>query len=267
VSSVQQLEQVRSVASKGTPARIHLKLDSGLGRSGADRRDWDALFDATHAAQSAGFVELVGLFTHLSGTSAEADAHQGDVFQEGLERARARGLHPTLNHVSASLGSSQSPGLAYDMVRLGVAAYGIPLTPHHEALGLRPAMRLGAQIILVKRVSEGSGVGYGHTYRTSTETTLALVPLGYADGVPRSASNTGPLVIGGQRFTVSGRVSMDQFSVDVHDAVVSEGDWAVLWGDSAQGEPTATEWADAAGTIAYEIITRLGPRVHRVVEK
>lgn len=267
VSSLKQLESVRSVASKGQPFSIHLKLDSGLGRSGADRREWDALFQATLAAQNAGLITLVGLFTHLSGTSREADADQGEVFHEGMMRARALGLDPLINHVSASLGASESPALAHDMVRLGVSAYGIPLTPQHEAAGLRPAMRVAAQIILVKTVSEGTGVGYGHTYRTQSETTLALVPLGYADGVPRSASNKGPVSINGSRFIVSGRISMDQFSVDVGNTPVSEGDWAVLWGDSAEGDPTAVEWADAADTIAYEIITRLGNRVVRVVEE
>jgi alanine racemase len=118
---------------------------------------------------------------------------------------------------------------------------------------------------LVKRVHEGLGVGYGHTYRTSSETTLALVPLGYADGIPRHASNAGPVTIDGQRFRVSGRISMDQFTVDAGDSAVHEGQWAVLWGDPSQGEPSANEWAEAAGTIAYEIVTRLGSRIPRVV--
>lgn len=266
VSSVRQLEQVAAVASGGNRARIHLKLDTGLGRNGADRLEWDHLFDATSAAQRAGTLELVGIFTHLSGTSPDADEHQGEVFQEGLERARSVGLEPEINHVTASLGTSQSPALAHDMVRLGVSAYGIPLTPEHHALHLRPAMRLCAQVILAKRVAAGTPVGYGHTYRTTSDTTLALIPLGYADGVPRHASNKGPVRLNGHTFSVSGRISMDQFSVDVGDHTLVEGDWAVLFGDSAEGEPTASDWAEAADTIAYEIITRIGPRVKRVIQ-
>ena len=153
------------------------------------------------------------------------------------------------------------------MVRVGVAAYGLPVTARYGASGLIPAMRVSGQLVLVKRVAAGLGVGYGHTYRTRAETTLALVPLGYSDGVPRHASNAGPVTIEGQRFQVSGRISMDQFTIDVGDASVREGQWAVLWGDPARGEPGAMEWADAAGTIPYEIITRVGARVPRVVER
>ena len=265
VSSLHQLEQVRHAVRPGVPARIHLKVDTGLGRNGADPRDWDALFGATKAAQDAGEVVVVGVFTHLSGTSDEADAAQGVVYEQALALLDSQGLQPEIRHVASSIGTSDSPALAYDMVRVGAAAYGVPVTKRYHGVGLVPAMRVSGQVILTKRVSEGLGVGYGHTYRTSAETTLALIPLGYADGVPRHASNAGPISIDGARFRVSGRISMDQFSVDVGDAPVKEGQWAVLWGDPAQGEPSANEWAEASGTIAYEIVTRLGTRIPRVV--
>lgn len=264
VSSISQLQQV---ISAGVSAHIHLKIDTGLGRSGADPREWEALFGATKAAIDSGALRLRGLFTHLSGTSTEADARQGELYQQGLQLAQSVGLEPEIRHITASIGTSESPGLSHDMARIGIAAYGIPLTPRYQQLGLTPAMRVSAQVVLTKAVAQGLGVGYGHTYRTTRETTLALIPMGYADGVPRHASNRGPLTISGQRFQVSGRISMDQFSVDVGDAEVHEGDWAVLWGDPAQGEPTATEWADAAETIPYDIITRIGPRVPRVVQR
>lgn len=265
VSSLPQLEQVTSAVSPGKPARIHLKVDTGLGRNGADPREWEALFQAAKSAQDSGLVVVVGLFTHLSGTSPEADAEQGVVYERALAVLDSLGLQPEIRHVASSIGTSESPALAHDMVRVGAAAYGVPVTPRYHEVGLIPAMRVSGQLILVKRVHEGLGVGYGHTYRTGSETTLALVPLGYADGVPRHASNAGPVTIEGQRFSVSGRISMDQFSVDVGDASVREGQWAVLWGDPSQGEPSANEWAEAAGTIAYEIVTRLGSRIPRVV--
>ena len=265
VSSRQQLEQVIRAVTPGRPARIHLKVDTGLGRNGADPRDWEALFQAAKSAQDSGVVVVVGLFTHLSGTSPEADEQQGAVYEQALAVLDSVGLQPEIRHVASSIGTSDSPGLAHDMVRVGAAAYGVPVTPRYHEVGLIPAMRVSGQLILVKRVHEGLGVGYGHTYRTSSETTLALVPLGYADGIPRHASNSGPVTIDGQRFRVSGRISMDQFTVDVGESAVHEGQWAVLWGDPSQGEPSANDWAEAAGTIAYEIVTRLGSRIPRVV--
>ena len=265
VSSLTQLDQVIRAVTPGRPARIHLKVDTGLGRSGADPREWEALFQAAKSAQDSGVVVVVGLFTHLSGTSPEADAKQGLVYEDALAVLDSVGLQPEIRHVASSIGTSDSPALAHDMVRVGAAAYGVPVTPRYHEVGLIPAMRVSGQLILVKRVQEGLGVGYGHTYRTSSETTLALVPLGYADGIPRHASNAGPVTIDGQRFRVSGRISMDQFTVDVGDSAVHEGQWAVLWGDPAHGEPSANEWAESAGTIAYEIVTRLGSRIPRVV--
>jgi alanine racemase len=265
VSSRQQLEQVIRAVTPGRPARIHLKVDTGLGRNGADPREWEALFQAAKSAQDSGVVVVVGLFTHLSGTSPEADEQQGVVYEQALAVLDSVGLQPEIRHVASSIGTSDSPGLAHDMVRVGAAAYGVPVTPRYREVGLIPAMRVSGQLILVKRVHEGLGVGYGHTYRTGSETTLALVPLGYADGIPRHASNAGPVTIDGQRFRVSGRISMDQFTVDAGDSAVHEGQWAVLWGDPSQGEPSANDWAEAAGTIAYEIVTRLGSRIPRVV--
>lgn len=265
VSSRQQLEQVIRAVTPGRPARIHLKVDTGLGRNGADPREWEALFQAAKSAQDSGVVVVVGLFTHLSGTSPEADEQQGVVYEQALAVLDSVGLQPEIRHVASSIGTSDSPGLAHDMVRVGAAAYGVPVTPRYREVGLIPAMRVSGQLILVKRVHEGLGVGYGHTYRTGSETTLALVPLGYADGIPRHASNAGPVTIDGQRFRVSGRISMDQFTVDAGESAVHEGQWAVLWGDPSQGEPSANDWAEAAGTIAYEIVTRLGSRIPRVV--
>jgi len=131
-------------------------------------------------------------------------------------------------------------------------------------LGLRPAMTLSASLVLVKRVPAGSGVSYGHIYTTATETTLGVVPLGYADGVPRAASNVGPVWAAGRRRIVAGRVCMDQLVLDLGDDIAQVGDEVVLFGPGDDGEPTAQDWADATHTISYEIVTRVGPRVPRV---
>ena len=265
VSSLAQLEQVVAARGSGTPARIHLKLDTGLGRNGVGPRDWEEFFREIARAEQASQVQVIGMFTHLSGTSTEADAGQGEVFDQGVALAESHGITPEIRHVTSSIGTSDSPALAHDMVRVGAAAYGVPVTERYHGVGLIPAMRVSAQVILTKRVDAGWGVGYGHTYRTDRETTLALVPLGYADGIPRHGSSAGPAVIAGERFVVSGRISMDQLSIDVGDAAIREGQWAVLWGDPAEGYPSANEWAEASGTIAYEIVTRLGARVPRVI--
>lgn len=267
VSSVSQLAQVVAIANGPSPQRIHLKVDTGLSRSGVDWANWDEFFHDVAAAVAKGRVEVIGMFSHLSGTSPEADLLQGTVFDQALQRAADHGITPELRHLSASAAASEIPGLSYDMVRLGIAAYGIPTTQAHRAAGLRRAMRVSGQVVLTKAVAAGQGVGYGHTYVTSSPTNLALVPLGYADGVPRQASSAGPVVIEGQRYTVSGLISMDQFSVDVGARDVAVGSWCVLWGDPAEGHPSAEDWAEVSGTIGYDIVTRVGSRVPRVIEQ
>ena len=136
-----------------------------------------------------------------------------------------------------------------------------------EALGLTPAMTLQASLSLVKRVPAGSGVAYGHSYTTQSETVLGLVPLGYADGLPRAAGNAGPMLVAGRVHPVAGRVSMDQVVVDLGDdepaRAARAGDPVVLFGDATRGQPTAQQWADAAHTISYEVVARLGSRVPR----
>lgn len=267
VSSPAQLRQASSLAQSGRPQRVHLKVDTGLTRSGASESTWAEFFEQARTLQDKGAIEIIGFYTHLSGTSEAADTAQGEAFERAWNMAHSQGLEPQIRHVAASLGQARTPALAHDMVRLGIATYGISQDSRHDSLGLQPAMRVSAPVVLVKRVPAGVGVGYGHTYRTSSDTTMALVPLGYADGIPRHASNTGPVVINGQRFSVSGRVSMDQISIDVGDHPVKEGDTCVIFGDPFQGEPSVRDWSEAAGTIGYEIITRIGPRVVRVVQE
>jgi alanine racemase len=179
-----------------------------------------------------------------------------------LEVAARAGVEPQLRHLANSAATLTLPEAHFDLVRPGIAVYGLPPVP--GSFGLTPAMTLRAAAAGVKRVRAGEGVSYGHEYTTTRDTTLVLVPLGYADGVPRHASNVGPVWVNGARFTLAGRVCMDQIVVDVGDLPVAPGDPVVLFGPGDAGEPTAQDWADAVGTIHYEIVTRIGPRVERV---
>lgn len=266
ISSRGQLDQVVSQASAATPATIQLKVDSGMGRGGVVEADWADIAQAIARAQDQGLVHLRGVFTHLSLASVDDDVSQLTRFEQALAIISDAGVTPEIIHGGASVGSIRTPGRGYDLARFGIAAYGYPMTPEHEVLGLRPAMQVSGQVILTKKLPAGHGVGYDLTYRTSADTTMAVVPLGYADGVPRHASSRGPVVIGDQRFTVAGRVSMDQISIDVGDHPVEVGQWAVLWGDPSEGHPSAAEWAEIAGTIPYDVISRVGSRVPRVVQ-
>ena len=266
ISSATQLEQVVHAGDEGASPHIHLKVDSGMGRGGVQETQWAPVIEAVGQHVSAGRVVLRGVFTHLSLKSAESDGTQLARFDRFLELLASHNLQPEVIHSGASVGSIRTPHQGDTLARFGIAAYGYPMTPEHEPLGLRPAMRLSGQIILTKQLPAGHGVGYDLTYTTSSDTTMAVIPLGYADGIPRHASSAGPVSIGGTRFTVAGRVSMDQISVDVGSHPVSVGEWAVLWGDPAEGHPSATEWAEVAGTIPYEIVSLLGSRVPRVVQ-
>ncbi len=266
--SVPQLREIREAARRaGVRARVQLKLDSGLSRGGAPPDDWPALVDAALAVQRAGQLEVTGVWSHLA--CSDEPAHpsvqtQLTAYQAGVRLAQEAGLQPRHLHLANSGAVLAIPDAWFTMVRPGISLYGVsPFANGSSPVPLRPAMRLHAQLALVKRVKAGAGVSYGHTYTTTRETTLGLVPLGYGDGIPRHASNTGPVQIGGSRFTVSGRVCMDQFVVDIGDARAAAGDPAVLIGDPDRGEPTAHDWAAAAGTIGYEIVTRIGSRVPR----
>lgn len=259
VSYPQQLERVAAASGR---AFVQLKVDSGLGRNGADATQWPALIEAAAAHERAGRLVVRGVWSHLANAGGEADAAQIARFTEALEAARAVGLDPELVHLAATAGALHVPAARFDMVRLGIGIYG--LSPDGAAVpGLTPAMTLSAPVVAVKHVPAGQGVSYGFDYVTSQSTTLALVPVGYADGLPRSASGVGPVSINGVTFTVAGRVAMDQIVVDAGEVRVAVGDPAVLFGDPATGVPSADDWAAAAGTINYEIVTRIGPRVLR----
>jgi alanine racemase len=216
---------------------------------------------------------VVGIFSHLAWADAPDHPtvrHQREVFDQVVQRAERLGARPEVRHLANSAATLTNPSAHYDLVRPGLAVYGLSPVPDlrsPEQLGLRPAMTLQARLSLVKRVPAGTGVAYGHAYVTDAATVLGLVPLGYADGLPRAAGNAGPMLVAGQVRPVAGRVSMDQVMVDLGDGPAAHaaraGDPVVLFGDAARGEPTAQQWADAAGTISYEVVARLGGRVPR----
>ncbi|GAB2555402.1 alanine racemase [Leucobacter ruminantium] len=266
VSSIGQLAAAADAARAGRPTRVHIKLDTGLSRNGAAPEEWEVLFAEAARLEAAGSVRVAGIFSHLANTTPESNREALGEYLTAVALAESLGVHPETRHLAATHGTFELPEARLDAVRLGIGMYGLsPFDGVSSAeLGLRPAMTLRAGVAKVRRVPAGAGVSYDHTYRTERETTLALVPLGYADGVPRQASSRGPVLLNGERYTVAGRVAMDQLVLDVGDAPVAEGDVATLFGDPATGAPSATEWADAAGTINYEIVTRIGHRVPRV---
>lgn len=265
ISSLAQLEAAAAAGEEGHPVFVQLKVETGLSRNGIAESEWDAVFVRARELESAGRIVVRGVFSHVSNASPEDDRAAVAVFERALERAGRAGLAPELRHLAASAAALSLPEARYDLVRLGIAAYG--LSPFGGAsateLGLRPAMTLRGRVAAVRRVPAGKGVSYDYTYRTEKETTLVLVPLGYAEGIPRHASNAAPVSIGGRTFRVSGRVAMDQFVVDVGDLEVAVGDEVVLFGDPEAGVPSADDWAEASGTINYEIVTRLGGRLQR----
>ncbi|MGZ0711644.1 alanine racemase (plasmid) [Coraliomargarita sp. W4R53] len=265
VSSFEQLLQAAEAGSAQGPVNVHLKLETGLSRNGIAPADYRVVFAEAARLERLGRVRVIGLFSHLANASLDEDRAQLARFHEGVAAAALVGVNPHLLHIAASGGAIDLPEARLGCVRLGISIYGLsPFADRSSAdLGLRPAMTLRGAVAAVRRVEAGAGVSYGFDYRTERETTLVLVPLGYADGVPRQASGSGPVTIGGRRFTVAGRVAMDQFIVDVGDLDVAVGDEVTLFGDPTLGAPAADDWADAAGTINYEIVTRIGHRVPR----
>ena len=264
VSNTWQLDLVAKAARElDRVAKIHLKIDTGLSRNGSYRDDWPGLVDA---AARTDVVEPVGVWSHLAIADEPGHPTNGRQlrnFRDAVELAGEHGVRPRIQHVANSAATLTLPDAHFDLVRAGVAVYGLSPVPSEGDFGLVPAMTLRACLASVKRVHGGEGVSYGHAYTTERDTTLALVPLGYADGIPRNATNVAPVAVNGHRFTISGRVCMDQFVVDVGDLPVTERDEAVLFGSGRDGEPLAQDWADATGTIHYEIVSRVGTRVPR----
>lgn len=266
--STEQLEAAAAASSSATPARVHIKVETGLGRGGAAPQDWLSLFTIARQFEAQGRISIIGIFSHLSGASAEEDLKQLDVFNQAIATATETGISAPLQHLAATAATISLPPTRLNTVRVGVGIYGLsPFSNYTSAdLNLRPAMTLQAPIAATRKVSAGHGVSYGYDYRTSEGTTLALIPLGYADGIPRQASGKTTVLINGEKYPAVGRIAMDQFIVEVGQADVKTGDLATVFGDPAEGAAPADAWAEAAGTINYELVTRIGFRVQRVYQ-
>ncbi len=265
IYSTGQLDAAASAAAvSGRTARVHLKVDTGLTRGGACRDQWPGLVRAAAAAPG---VEVVAVWSHLA--HADDPGHpiieqQVRYFDEAYQLARDAGLRP-LRHLANSAATLTRPDLHYDMVRPGIAVYGLSPVPGVDDR-LVPAMTLRSQVAMVKRVPAGEGVSYGHAWHTDRETTLALVPAGYADGVPRVLTGRLDVWLAGRRRPVVGRVCMDQVMVDCGDDRIAEGTEVVFFGTGEGGAPTAAEWAGKLGTIHYEVVAGMArPRLTRTV--
>jgi alanine racemase len=266
--SVAFVAEVAAAAGRaGVPARLHLKADTGLSRGGATQADWPGLVDAALEAQARGLLRVVGLWSHFA--CADTPGHpsvaaQLDAFADAVTDAEKAGVRPEVRHIANTAAGLTVPESRFDLVRFGGASYGLSTLPGGAPSWLRPAMTLRARLAMVKRVPSGIGVSYGHRYVTARETTLGLVPLGYADGVPRGAAGLPLVSARGRRWPIAGTVCMDQFVVDFGDEPVAAGDEVVLFGPGDDGEPTAQEWGEALGTISYDLVTGIGARVPRI---
>jgi alanine racemase len=268
--NVAQVEQIAAAARLlGVRARVQLKIDTGLNRGGATDEQWPALVEAAADAEQEGALRVTGIWSHFACSDEPdhpANEAQEKAFVQALKVVDAVAIEPEVRHLSNSAGALLRPWSAYDLVRCGIASYGLSPAPDvvtSEELGLVPAMTARARLALVKRVPAGASVSYGHTWTAPRDSTLGLVPVGYGDGVPRHASSTAHVLAAGAQRPVAGRVCMDQLMVDLGDDTAEAGDPVVLFGDGRDGAPTAQDWAEACGTISYEIVTRIGGRFER----
>lgn len=275
----------------GRPARVHVKIDTGMSRAGSTLADLPALASALRMATDDGLVDVVGAWSHMSRADDPSDAGNAStashvrIFEEGLAILADAGITPRIRHLSATSGILWHPEAHYDMVRAGIGLYGLspdPAVARSEQLGLIPALELRAPLTSVKVIEEGTPASYGGTWVAPTRRWIGLVPLGYGDGILRAASNRARVVVhtasGPFNAPLIGRVCMDQFMVDLGpaqaspgtptarsgDAPAAPGDIAILFGSGADGEALADDWAQAAGTINYEIVTHLGAHIPRI---
>lgn len=260
-SSVAQLHEILAAAGETRP-RVHLKIDTGLNRNGSARSEWPALVEAARRAR--GRLDVVGLWSHFA--CADEPEHpandaQQTAFDEAVAQARDAGLEPSLLHLANSAATVTRPSSHYDVVRVGIASYGLNPIPRGDDLGLRPVMTVRSRLAHVKEIAAGEGVSYGHRWVAEAPTRIGLIPAGYGEGIMRAAGNRCQVAVHGHRVPMVGVVCMDQFVVDLGDIEAEPGDVVTLFGSGDDGEPTAQDWADVLGTINYEIVTRLGGRI------
>jgi alanine racemase len=257
-------DHLHAIARTAPGTRVHLHLDTGMGRDGAEPAQWDRLCRAARAAERCGLIRVVGIMGHLP--CADRPGHPANArgrarFAWGVRVARAAGLRPADHHLAATAATLSDPLSHHTMSRIGAGLVGID---ESGTARLRPALTLTAPLVTVRSVPAGTAVGYGHTWTTRRATRLGLIPVGYADGLPRLASGRAEVLVGGSRRPVAGRISMDMSVVDLGpDSAVSVGDAVTVFGPGDVGEPTTADWAGWAETLEHEIVTGLSARLHR----
>jgi len=266
VSSTELLDAVsRAAARVGRTARVHLHVDLGMSRDGAPHDTWAALCTAAALLERHGTVRVVGVMGHLS-CADQPDDPQNDRetlrFANAVRTARRRGLSGFVTHLAATAATITGVGSGHDLHRIGAGLFGID--PSSTSDALVPTLSLTAPVVSTRAVASGAGIGYGHDHVVDRPTNLALLPLGYADGLPRAASDRAEVHVRGRRRPVVGRFSMDMVVVDTGDERLRPGETVTLFGRGTDGEPTVADWARWAGTIEHEIVTGIGSRVRRV---
>ncbi|KRB78256.1 alanine racemase [Nocardioides sp. Root190] len=272
--SVEELDEIAAaIGERAVPARIQLKVDTGLSRGGASRADWAALFARARVGEEQGTWRITGLWSHFAcadDPSHPANDRQEAAFRDALDLAAGHGLRPEIRHLANSAAAILRPSARFDAVRCGIAMYGLDPAPGQATdIGLVPAMTVRAPLVMVKDLAPGDAVSYGHHWTAQQATTVGLVPVGYAEGIPRNASRPGApeaaarVGIAGALRPIRGTVCMDQVVVDLGGDRPPVGTEVVVFGPPSAGGPTAQDWAETCGTINYEIVTRIGGRMSR----
>lgn len=268
-SRIDDLEAIASVSSRRC-ASVHLKLDTGLHRAGASEELWPAVIRRARQLEESGVLQVRGIWSHLSHGDVPdhpANSQQQAAFALGVQLARDIGLRPAVTHLANSGGVTQLGAAGCSLVRVGAGMYGIDVFggqgPFGARVAIRPALTLDAQVVGLRRVAAGAGIGYGHDTVSTRATTLALVPVGYADGLPRTAGSRASMSVAGRRVPVVGRISMDLTILDVGDLLVRIADPVGVIGDGRDSTPTVADWATWADTIPHEILTHIGGRIPR----
>jgi alanine racemase len=269
VSSVRQLDELLdAVRRTGRTATVTVKVDTGLNRNGVPPAQYPSMLAALRQAVAEDAVRPRGLMSHMvhaDRPDSPINNVQAQRFTDMVAQARNQGLRFEVVHLANSSTTMSRPDLAFDLVRPGIAVYGLSPVPELGAMGLIPAMTVKCAVALVKSIRAGEGVSYGHSWIADRDTNLALLPIGYADGVFRMLGGRLDVLINGRRRPGVGRICMDQFLVDLGPGPldVAEGDEAILFGPGTRGEPTAQDWADLLGTIHYEVVTSPRGRITR----
>jgi alanine racemase len=263
--AVPSLDIFKEIVATGKRARIHIEVDTGMTRGGF-LEEWQEFLNSDFSK-----VEVVGIFSHFARADEVSEKQNQDQlanFNKAIADLARVGVNPRLKHLANSAAALTNQSASFDLVRTGIAMYGLTPDLEHlgssKSLGLRAAMEVRAKLHLVKKVPANSPVGYGATESTSQDTVLGVVAMGYADGIPRVAKAAG-IFFAGKRSPIIGRVSMDQFVVDLGpESTAIAGDYVVIFNSGEKGEFTAEDWGQASSSINYEMTTRIGPRVPRI---